>query len=246
MIAKILKVFCPTLIPVLSSIFLLAGSSHLGTFAYIVILAPQFVFIFVFFIAVTGFLKCDIGFEFLGRVMVRKTFISLVSFVFLALLANAIGFFFISGLIAYVIAVVIFCNSASIDSMILINMAKECGKYNKAQEVFAGFSAETGSPLQSSEAGMTNDSALFHANGQTVTAYADSDYNASDYDWPQSNYHTSSFSDSSLVVNPASGLPMINDATDVAGNVYGFGEPMFPSYDHDTNQFSDFDYHNNQ
>lgn len=81
--AKILKVFSPVLIPVVASICLLAGSSNFDAFVCIAILAPQFVFIFVFLIAVSGFLKCDIGFEFLGRVMIRKTIVSLVSFFFL-------------------------------------------------------------------------------------------------------------------------------------------------------------------
>lgn len=93
--------------------------------------------------------------------------------------------------------------------------------------------------------GPAESSAMYGGNGGIATAYPDSDYSATDYDWPQSDYHTSAVSDSSLGVNPASGLPMINDAMDIAGNVYGFGEPTFPSYDHHTNQFSDFDYHNN-
>lgn len=245
MIAKVLKIFSPILIPLLPSIFLVANSSRIGVFEYVAMLAPQFVFIFVFLIAIGGFLKSDIGFEFLGRVMLRKTIVSLVSFAFLALLASAIGFLYISGFIAYVIAVMVFCNSASIDSMVLVNMSKECGKYNRAQGVFAGFSAENGSLLQSSMAGMTNDSALFHANGQTVMAYPNSDYNAADYDWPQSDYHTTSTLDNSPGVNPASGLPMANDAIDVGGNVYGFGEPVFNDDSFHTNQFSDFDYHNN-
>lgn len=161
------------------------------------------------------------------------------------MLANAIGFFFVSGLIAYLIAVIIFCNSASIDSTILVNMAKEYGGYNKAQEIFSGFSADAGSPLQSSVAGMTNESALFQANGQTVTAYADSDYNAADYDWPQSDYHSSTVSSDSFDINPATGQTMVG-MYDTSGCLYGYSDPVFTDNHHHTNQFSDFDYHNNQ
>lgn len=96
--------------------------------------------------------------------------------------------------------------------------------------------------------GFVAGSSLHDTNGQMVTAFADSDYSATDRDmyWPQNDYHTNSAFDSSPGVNPASGLPMVNDVMDVGGNVYGFGEPTFSNDSFNTNQFSDFDYHNNQ
>jgi hypothetical protein len=86
-----------------------------------------------------------------------------------------------------------------------------------------------------------------HVNGQMAAVYADSNYDqmSNDLYWPQSDHHANSIIDSSPGVNPASGLPMANDAIDVGGNVYGFGDTSFVNYDHHTNQFSDFDYHNN-
>lgn len=94
--------------------------------------------------------------------------------------------------------------------------------------------------------GLAQGAAMYAGNGQIAAAYADSDYNAADYDWPQSDYHTTSALDNSPSVNPASGLPMANDSIDVGGNVYGFGDPVFSNDSFHTNQFSDFDYHNNQ
>jgi hypothetical protein len=94
--------------------------------------------------------------------------------------------------------------------------------------------------------GPVQGSAMCGGNGQIAPTYAGSDYNATDFDWPQSDYHTTSALDSSPGVNPASGLPMANDAIDVGGNVYGFGDPVFSNDSFHTNQFSDFDYHNNQ
>ena len=93
----------------------------------------------------------------------------------------------------------------------------------------------------------SGDSAITYANGQIMTEYADSNYYSSDHDisGTQSDYHAYSITDSSPSVNPASGLPMVNDTIDVGGNAYGFGDTSFVSYDHNTNQFSDFDYHNN-
>ncbi|MBF4180370.1 hypothetical protein [Lelliottia nimipressuralis] len=86
-----------------------------------------------------------------------------------------------------------------------------------------------------------------HVNDRIAAAYADSDYDlmSNEICWPQSDYYANSDTDSSPGVNPASGLPMANDAIDVGGNVYGFGDTSFANYDHHTNQFSDFDYHNN-
>jgi hypothetical protein len=85
-----------------------------------------------------------------------------------------------------------------------------------------------------------------HVNDRIAAAYADSGYDvmSNETHWPQSDYHANSITDSSLGVNPASGLPMANDAIDIGGNVYGFGESSFVNYDHHTSQFSDFDYHN--
>ncbi len=94
--------------------------------------------------------------------------------------------------------------------------------------------------------GLAQGAAMYAGNGQIAAAYEDSDYNAADYDWPQSDYHTTSALDNSPGVNPASGLPMANDSIDVGGNVYGFGDPVFSNDSFHTNQFSDFDYHNNQ
>lgn len=89
-------------------------------------------------------------------------------------------------------------------------------------------------------------SEINHVNGHIAAAYAASDYDlmSNEMYWPQSDYHANSIADSSLGVNPASGLPMANDAIDIGGNVYGFGEASFVNYDHHTSQFSDFDYHN--
>lgn len=85
-----------------------------------------------------------------------------------------------------------------------------------------------------------------HVSDHIAAAYADSDYDlmSNETYWPQSDYHANSITDSSLGVNPASGLPMANDAIDIGGNVYGFGDASFANYDHHTSQFSDFDYHN--
>ncbi|MFW7208749.1 MULTISPECIES: hypothetical protein [unclassified Enterobacter] len=95
--------------------------------------------------------------------------------------------------------------------------------------------------------GLAASSVMNGENGQITAAYADSDYDLMNNEiyWPQSDYHTTSALDSSPGVNPASGLPMANDAIDVGGNVYGFGEPVFNDDSFHTNQFSDFDYHNN-
>lgn len=95
--------------------------------------------------------------------------------------------------------------------------------------------------------GPAQGSAMNAENGQIAAVYADSDYDlmSNEIYWPQNDYHTTSALDSSPGVNPASGLPMANDAIDVGGNVYGFGEPVFNDDSFHTNQFSDFDYHNN-
>ncbi|RXJ10748.1 hypothetical protein [Lelliottia nimipressuralis] len=100
-----------------------------------------------------------------------------------------------------------------------------------------------GGPVSRSGSG----SEINHVNGHMAAAYADSDYNlmSNEMCWPQSDCHANSITDSPPGVNPASGLPMANDAIDVGGNVYGFGDTSFVNYDHHTNQFSDFDYHNN-
>lgn len=90
-------------------------------------------------------------------------------------------------------------------------------------------------------------SAAHLAEDRIATSYFDSDYDLRNNEvyWPQNDYHTTSALYNSPGVNPASGLPMANDAIDVGGNVYGFGEPMFNDDSFHTNQFSDFDYHNN-
>ncbi|HHA2302499.1 hypothetical protein I4P06_21635 [Enterobacter asburiae] len=95
--------------------------------------------------------------------------------------------------------------------------------------------------------GLAASSVMNGENCQITAAYADSDYDLMNNEiyWPQNDYHTTSALDSSPGVNPASGLPMANDAIDVGGNVYGFGEPVFNDDSFHTNQFSDFDYHNN-
>lgn len=87
-------------------------------------------------------------------------------------------------------------------------------------------------------------SALHGDNNQTVMAYAGSDYNAADYDWPQSDYYTSALSSDSFDINPATGQTMVG-MYDTSGCLYGYSDPVFTDNNH-TNQFSDFDYHNNQ
>ncbi|WP_312156807.1 hypothetical protein [Lelliottia nimipressuralis] len=86
-------------------------------------------------------------------------------------------------------------------------------------------------------------SAMHGANGGIAAAYADSDYNAADYDWPQSDYHTSVLSSDSFDINPATGQTMVG-MYDTSGCLYGYSDPVFTDNNH-TNQFSDFDYHNN-
>lgn len=86
-----------------------------------------------------------------------------------------------------------------------------------------------------------------HADSQMFKPYADSDLIANDSDtyWHQSPHYTAASIDSSPDVNPASGLIMIDDAIDVAGNFYGFNDHSFSNDISQTNQFSDYDYHNN-
>lgn len=243
-----LKIFSPLLIPILSSICSLALNPQFGVVFSAVLLVPQVVCGIVFYIAIKGFKNCGVGNEFLRQVMFGKAMKSLIAFLFLALLANAIGFFFVSGLVAFATAIIIFSNSSAVDSMILIKMAKDSGKFNKTQYMFAGGACEARSQQLPRAIGTEGYSSVHDTNGQMVTAFADSDYSATDRDiyWPQHDYHTNSAFDSSPGVNPASGLPMVNDVMDVGGNVYGFGEPTFSNDSFNTNQFSDFDYHNNQ
>ena len=85
------------------------------------------------------------------------------------------------------------------------------------------------------------------ADSTMVRTYDDSglsDYDSDSY-WHQSPHYTDSSIDSSSAVNPASGLIMVNDAIDVAGNFYGFNDHSFSNDISQTNQFSDYDYHNN-
>lgn len=86
-----------------------------------------------------------------------------------------------------------------------------------------------------------------HADSQMFKPYADSDLIANDSDtyWHQSPHYTASSIDSSPDVNPASGLIMVDNAIDVAGNFYGFNDHSFSNDISQTNQFSDYDYHNN-
>lgn len=86
-------------------------------------------------------------------------------------------------------------------------------------------------------------SAMYCSNGQTVTPYPESDYSVTDYDWPQSDYHTSALSSDSFDINPATGQTMVG-MYDTSGCLYGYSDPVFTDHNH-TNQFSDFDYHNN-
>lgn len=86
--------------------------------------------------------------------------------------------------------------------------------------------------------------AMYGGNGQVAATYAESDYNAADYDWPQSDYHTSAVSSDSFDINPATGQTMVG-MYDTSGCLYGYSDPVFTDNNH-TNQFSDFDYHNNQ
>lgn len=92
--------------------------------------------------------------------------------------------------------------------------------------------------------GPAQGSAMHTENGQIAAAYADSDYNVADYDWPQSDYHMSAFSSDSFDINPATGQTMVG-MYDTSGCLYGYSDPVFTDDHHNTNQFSDFDYHNN-
>lgn len=84
-------------------------------------------------------------------------------------------------------------------------------------------------------------------NSAMVGPYGNSGLSAHDSDtyWHQSPHYTASSIDSSPAVNPASGLIMIDNAIDVAGNFYGFNDHSFSNDISQTNQFSDYDYHNN-
>ena len=86
-----------------------------------------------------------------------------------------------------------------------------------------------------------------HADSQMFKPYDDSGLSAHDSDtyWHQSPHYTASSIDSSPDVNPASGLIMVDNAIDVAGNFYGFNDHSFSNDISQTNQFSDYDYHNN-
>lgn len=87
-------------------------------------------------------------------------------------------------------------------------------------------------------------SASHFVGDRIAAAYADSDYNAADYDWPHSDYHTSAISSDSFDINPATGQTMVG-MYDTSGCLYGYSDPVFTDDHHNTNQFSDFDYHNN-
>lgn len=86
-----------------------------------------------------------------------------------------------------------------------------------------------------------------NADSQIFKPYDDSGLSAHDSDtyWHQSPHYIASSIDSSPAVNPASGLIMIDDAIDVAGNFYGFNDHSFSNDISQSNQFSDYDYHNN-
>lgn len=92
--------------------------------------------------------------------------------------------------------------------------------------------------------GLAASSVMNGENGQMVTTNPNSDYNAADYDWPHSDYHTSAFSSDSFDINPATGQTMVG-MYDTSGCLYGYSDPVFTDEHHNTNQFSDFDYHNN-
>lgn len=87
------------------------------------------------------------------------------------------------------------------------------------------------------------------ADSAMVRPYDDSVLSAYGFDsnsyWHQSPHYTTASIDSSPAVNPASGLIMVDDAIDVAGNFYGFNDHSFSNDSSQTNQFSDYDYHNN-
>lgn len=95
--------------------------------------------------------------------------------------------------------------------------------------------------------GMSSQLVFNHADGHMTTRYVDYDLIATDSDtyWYQSPHYTASSIDSSTDVNPASGLIMIDDAIDVAGNFYGFNDHSFSNDNSHISQFSDYDYHNN-
>ncbi|MEG5888161.1 hypothetical protein UXP46_23255 [Enterobacter ludwigii] len=96
-------------------------------------------------------------------------------------------------------------------------------------------------------AGPAQGSVMYAENGQIAAAYADSEYDlmSNEIYWPQSDYHTSAFSSDSFDINPSTGQTMVG-MYDTSGCLYGYSDPVFTDDHHNTNQFSDFDYHNNQ
>lgn len=89
-------------------------------------------------------------------------------------------------------------------------------------------------------------SASHFVGDRMAAAYADSDYDlmSNEIYWPQSDYHKSAVSSDSFDINPATGQTMVG-MYDTSGCLYGYSDPVFTDNNH-TNQFSDFDYHNNQ
>jgi len=234
------------LIPASSSIFSGVANSHLGVYTSAVAVVPQIVLISVFIVAIRSVLRCGLGVKFLGQVLFRKTLISLIVFVFFALLANAIGYVFISGLVALVLSVVVFSNSYSVNSKILVDMAKESNEFCKAQYVFSGGTGESAAMWRKKCIGTGGDSSVLYSNDRIAAAYADSDYDlmSNEIYWPQSDSHASSTSGDSFDINPATGQTMVG-MYDTSGCLYGYSDPAFINDNHLTNQFSDFDSHNN-
>ncbi|EPZ8357894.1 hypothetical protein ACXWYY_003438 [Enterobacter hormaechei] len=85
-----------------------------------------------------------------------------------------------------------------------------------------------------------------HVNDRIAAAYADSGYDpmSNEMYWPQSDSHASSIPGDSFDINPATGQTMVG-MYDTSGCLYGYSDPVFINDNHLTNQFSDFDYHNN-
>lgn len=189
--------------------------------------------------------KNNLNTVFCESLMWKKTMLSTSFFFVAATISSTFDYVSIAFLITFILAAFILLLSWSIDSKVLREVVGE--NSSRALNVILGGKV---SSLTNDKWQRSNHKSGFDDNligNQMIMPYADSGLIADDSDtyWHQSPHYTASSIDSSPDVNPASGLIMVDNAIDVAGNFYGFYDHSFSNDISQTNQFSDYDYHNN-
>lgn len=170
------KTYIPFLLPIIASLITIgalianAGSNFVVMTSYAGALFVEIGYAVLLLRTIPKLIALGVGEVYLSKLLVGKSIRSIIVYLVMLMIANAIGYLYISSLIAFVFAVLSFSNSCQGDSILVKQLILD--KVSKPQVFTLILGANGNHESARPEFGVG--SSINLANGQAMTGYTDS------------------------------------------------------------------------